>query len=257
MNFTLTNISAMRGGRPVLERISAEIPSGRLTVVIGPNGAGKSTLLRLLAGLIESVAGQLLIDGRAREAWSAAARARAIAYVAQERVVHWSLPVRTLVGLGRLPHRREGAAETAADGRAIDAALAAMDAGLLAHRAADALSGGELARVLIARALAQAPRALIADEPAAGLDPAHQLSLFRHLRTIAAGGVTVVAALHDLSFAVRFADHAILLGGGGVLASGMPRDVLTPELIGRAYGVSAVIADVDGVPVVLARELLP
>ncbi len=257
MKFEIANVTLMRGARPVLEGATAEIPHGRLTVVIGPNGAGKSTLLRALAGLLTPLSGRLMVDDRPIAALGVAARARAIAFVAQERIVHWPLPVRTLVGLGRLPHRAAGAAETAADARAIDAALAAMDVTHLTARAADQVSGGELARVLIARALAQEPRALIADEPAAGLDPAHQLSLFRHLREIANKGVTVIVALHDLSLAARFADHVILLSGGRMVAAAAPGVVLTDDLLGKAYGVKARVTQIDGVPVVLTQELLP
>jgi iron complex transport system ATP-binding protein len=257
MKFEITNVTLMRGARPVLEGATAKIPEGRLTVVIGPNGAGKSTLLRALAGLLTPLSGRLTVDDRPMAALGMAARARAIAFVAQERVVHWPLPVRTLVGLGRLPHRAAGAAESGNDALAIEAALAAMDVAHLAARAADQVSGGELARVLIARALAQQPRALIADEPAAGLDPAHQLSLFRHLRAIANKGVTVIVALHDLSLAARFADHVILLSGGRMMAAAAPETVLTTEMIEKAYGVRANVTQVDGIPIVLTRELLP
>jgi iron complex transport system ATP-binding protein len=171
--------------------------------------------------------------------------------------VHWALTARVVVGLGRLPYRPLGTGESDADRAAVAAALAATDAAHLADRPVTELSGGELARVLMARALAQEPRALLADEPAAGLDPAHQLTLFRHLSALAAAGRTVIVALHDLSLAARFCHSLILVHEGRTLASGTPQDVLRPEHLAAAYGISARYATLDGVPVVLPLDLLP
>jgi iron complex transport system ATP-binding protein len=171
--------------------------------------------------------------------------------------VHWALAARAVVALGRLPYRPLGAGESAADAAAIDAALAAMDVAHLAERPVPELSGGERARVLIARALAQEPRALLADEPAAGLDPAHQLGLFRHLAALAAAGRTVIVALHDLSLAARFCHSVALLHHGRTLAAGAPKDVLSPEHLAAAYGITARYRSIDGVPVVLPIDVLP
>ena len=155
------------------------------------------------------------------------------------------------------PYRPLGAGESAADRAAVDAALAAMDAEHLAERPVPELSGGERARVLIARALAQEPGVLLADEPAAGLDPAHQLTLFRHLAALAAAGRTVIVALHDLSLAARFCHSVALLHAGRTLAAGAPKSVLSPEHLAAAYGIKARYQILDGVPVVLSLDVLP
>ena len=171
--------------------------------------------------------------------------------------MHWPLKVRAVVALGRLPHQPSGAGESTADRSAIDKALDAMEVAHLAGRSVLELSGGERARVLIARVLAQQPRALLADEPAAGLDPAHQLSLFHHLARIAAEGRTVVVALHDLSLAARFCHTMVLLHEGRTYAAGPPREVLAPEHLAAVYGITASYRMVDGVPVVLPIGVLP
>ena len=244
-------------GREVLRGLDLAAEPGHLTAVIGRNGAGKTTLLKTLAGLVVPRAGMALIDGRPLGGWERGSLARALAYLPQERLVHWALTVRAVVALGRLPYQPLGAGESAADRAAIDAALAAMDAAHLAHRPVPELSGGERARVLIARALAQEPRVLLADEPAAGLDPAHQLTLFRHLAGLAEAGRTVVVAVHDLSLAARFCHSIALVHEGRTLAAGKPQDVLLPQHLAAAYGIRAQVHAIDGVPVVLPIDVLP
>jgi iron complex transport system ATP-binding protein len=244
-------------GREVLRGLDFVAQPGELTAVIGPNGAGKTTLLKVLAGLVPPAAGAALLDGHAVAALDPKKLAQRLAYLPQERTVHWALAVRAVVALGRLPYRSLGAGESAADKAAIDAALAAMDVAHLAGRPVPELSGGERARVLIARALAQEPQALLADEPAAGLDPAHQLTLFRHLAALAAAGRTVIVALHDLSLAARFCHSVALLHEGRAIAAGAPRRVLSPEHLAAAYGIRARYQAIDGVPVVLPIDVLP
>ena len=153
-------------GREVLRGLSLAAEPGRLTAIIGRNGAGKTTLLKVLAGLIAPHAGTALLDGTDIATWDRSRLARAVAYLPQERLVHWALSARAVVALGRLPYQPFGAGESDADRAAIEAALAAMDAAQLAQRPVPELSGGERARVLVARALAQEPRVLLADEPA-------------------------------------------------------------------------------------------
>jgi iron complex transport system ATP-binding protein len=244
-------------GRAVLRGLDCGAEAGQLTAVIGRNGAGKTTLIKALAGLVTPQRGAALLDGSDIASWERARLARVLAYLPQERLVHWALTARAVVALGRLPYQPFGAGESASDRAAIDSALAAMDAAHLAHRPVPELSGGEQARVLIARALAQEPRVLLADEPAAGLDPAHQLTLFRHLAALAAAGRTVVVALHDLSLAARFCHSIALVHEGRTLAAGTPQDVLTPEHLAAAYGISARYQTIEGVPVVLPLDVLP
>jgi iron complex transport system ATP-binding protein len=244
-------------GRPVLRGLDFIAQPARLTAVIGRNGAGKTTLLKGLAGLVPPQAGAALLDGSDIARWERTRLAQALAYLPQERLVHWALTARAVVALGRLPYQPFGAGESPADRTAIDSALATMDAAHLAQRPVSELSGGERARVLVARALAQEPRVLLADEPAAGLDPAHQLTLFRHLAQLAAAGRTIVMAVHDLSLAARFCHSIALVHEGRVLAAGTPADVLRPEHLAVAYGITARFQAIDGVPVVLPLDVLP
>jgi iron complex transport system ATP-binding protein len=249
MTVALKNVRLALGDRVVLEAVDAVVPTGQVTAVVGPNGAGKSTLLRACAGLLTPAAGEITVAGRPLNA-NARDLARVIAYLPQERAVHWPLAARAVVALGRLPHDD-------ADPAAIDRALAAMDIAHIADRPILQLSGGERARVLVARALAQEAALLIADEPTAGLDPAHALALFALFRRIAAEGRTVVVALHDLSFAARFADHIILLADGRVTAAGPPAEVLTPHHLEPAFGVIMLCTAVDGMPIVAPVSTLP
>src|SRR5690606_25709377 len=185
----------------VLEGASLAADSGEMIAVVGPNGAGKSTLLRSMAGLLKPLAGSISLGGRELAGWHRAHLARAIAYLPQARAVHWPLTVENVVSLGRLPHGGGPGGLKDPDRAAVRGAMTAMDLLQLQSRPATELSGGELARVLVARALAQEAQVLLADEPTAGLDPGHQMALFGKLRRIAEEGRTIIVALHDLSLA--------------------------------------------------------
>ena len=250
MSILIKDARLALGERMVLDAVNIEAPPGSITAIVGPNGAGKSTLLRACAGLLPAQSGTISLAGRPLDALSRTELARAIAYLPQERAVHWPLAARAVVTLGRLPHDD-------ADATAIDRALGAMDITPLADRPVSQLSGGERARVLVARALAQEAPLLIADEPTAGLDPAHALALFALFERLATEGRTVIVALHDLSLAARFAHHIVLLANGWVVASGPPADVLTPRHLEPAFGVTMLCTNVDGLPIVVPVSTLP
>jgi iron complex transport system ATP-binding protein len=245
----LERVAVSLGGRRIVEHISADLAGG-VTGLIGPNGAGKSTLVRAIAGLVPSE-GAILIDGMRVGSMPLLDRARRIAYLPQGQAVHWPLTVERLVALGRLPHLAPFARQGAADGAAIEMALERTDLLGLRDRPVDQLSGGERARVLLARALAVEAPLLLADEPLAALDPSHQIDVMRLLRAEADRGATVIAVLHDLTLAARWCDRLLLIDQGRLVADGSPRDVLTADRIGAVYGVSAYIGEADGEPLVV------
>lgn len=238
------------GDTRALDGVSARFERGRVTAILGPNGAGKSSLLGCLAGLRMPDAGAVLLDGRRRTDFSAAELARAIGYLPQTADVHWDIDVATLVGLGRYPHRGYWGGRWGGNGEDADAiaeALARTDMTAFAERVVNTLSGGERSRALLARVLAGRPDWLLADEPLASLDPAHQIDVLDLLRESAAKGAGVVVVLHDLNQAARVADDVVLMRGGRVVAQGTPDEVLTPTLIGETYAVVAEVAQLaDG-----------
>jgi iron complex transport system ATP-binding protein len=245
-------INVRLNGRAVLHDITLSVAPGDLVAVAGPNGAGKSTLLRALAGLTSLEAGSVKLAGADIRGLDRRELGRTVAYLPQDRVVHWPLKSRAVVALGRIPHGSgPQRGESEEDREKIEAALKQMDARSLAERPIGELSGGERARVLMARALAQDAAILIADEPTAGLDPAHALVLFETFVRIAEEGRTVIVALHDLSLALRYCPRAVLMKNGRVAASGPARDVMTEPQIAQVYGIRARVADIAGVPCVI------
>lgn len=229
-------------GRRVLHDVTLTLDRG-LVGVLGPNGAGKSTLVRALLGLVPAT-GRVAIDGV--EGRARADIARRVAYLPQGQQLHWPVSVERLVALGRLPHLAPFSRLSEGDRAAIDGAMAAADVADLAGRPATELSGGERARALLARALAVEAPALIADEPLASLDPAHQLAGMALLRAQADAGVLVVAVLHDLALAARHCDRVVVLDRGEIVADGAPYDALTPELLASTFGIRAAVAEVEG-----------
>jgi len=239
MALTLDRVTIDLGGRRVLANAVASFAAGRVTVILGPNGAGKTSLLRAAAGLIAPVAGGIAIGGRPVAAMRRDERARTIGYLPQSGAVAWNMPAHEVVALGRLPHRTSPAENLAV----VLAAMTATDTEQFGERRIGELSGGERARVLLARVLAGEPKWLLADEPLASLDPAHQLDLLDRLRGQAAAGVGVVVVLHDLAQAARVADEVLLLRDGHVFAFGPPDEVLTPELLGEVFGVEVLLVE--------------
>ena len=243
----LDNLSVTLGGRQVVAGISTELTGG-LIGLVGPNGAGKSSLVRAIAGLVPSE-GTILIDGK--RALPLRERARRIAYLPQGQAVFWPVTVERLVALGRLPHLAPFERPADTDHAAIERALTRTDLLDLRDRSIDELSGGERARVLLARALAVEAPLLLADEPLAALDPAHQIEVMQLLRAEAARGAAVIAVLHDLTLAARWCDRLLLMDKGQLVADGAPRQVLTAERIDAVYGVSAFIGEAEGEPLIV------
>lgn len=226
------DLTLMRGGARVVEGLSAALLPGEITAIVGPNGAGKSSLLLGLAGLLAPVAGAVTLSGESLARLDARVRAQSVGYLPQSADIAWDVSAESLVALGRLPWRDRGSA-------AIDAALTAMDCAGLRGRPVSRLSGGERARVLLARVLAGEPRWILADEPLAALDLAHQLALIAHLKACAQGGQGVVVVLHDLALAMNHADRVLVLQNGRPIADGAPDDALAPEVIAQVWGVTA------------------
>ena len=243
---TAEHLTVNLRGRTALQDVSFDMSEPGLIALVGPNGAGKSTLLRALAGLIPLTGGTVRIAGQDLARMESRERARAIGYLPQDRTVHWPLPARDVVALGRLPHQRPGAHESGADRLAITQALAAMDAEALAARPVLELSGGERARILIARVLAQQPAVMLADEPTAGLDPEHQWALFERLEAAATSGMRILVALHDLSLASRFARTVLLLADGRLVAMCPPAEALTAERLTAVFGISSTTVEHAG-----------
>ena len=235
-HLTLTGLGVSLRGRTVLRGVSLEVRAGEVVGLIGPNGAGKTTLMRAALGLVAHEGRSSLAAMAPRD------RARAAAWMPQSREVAWPVAVEVLVALGRTPHFGPAGRAAPGDRAAVERAIARMGLGPLRHRTATRLSGGEQARALIARALAQETPLLMADEPIAGLDPAHQIATMRAFAGLAAEGRSVVVSLHDLGLAARHCTRLVVLAGGGVAADGAPGAVLTPALVASVFGVTAFAA---------------
>ncbi|WGW03365.1 ABC transporter ATP-binding protein [Tropicibacter oceani] len=245
---SLRNLTVRRGECPVIDDVSLTLQAGECVGLIGPNGAGKTTLMRAALGLLAHQGASSLAALPANQ------RARQAAWIPQDRRIAWPITVQSLVALGRLPHGRQA---TAQDSAAIDRALTRMGLDSFRSRPATALSGGEQARVLIARALAQDTPLLMADEPIAGLDPAAQLATLEVLHSLAAEGRGVLLSLHDLSLAARYCTRLILLDRGRIRADGPPAQVLTPDHLAQTFHLRARIHDTPEGPLLQPLERLP
>ncbi|MEG3145848.1 ABC transporter ATP-binding protein [Sphingomonas sp. RT2P30] len=237
MELSVTDLGVVLGRRQVLDAISAMLVPGRITAILGPNGAGKSSLIKAMAGLLPAHRGSVTIAGRAVADIEPRERARLIGYLPQDGTAAWNIRAAELVALGRLPHRAPFAGPSPHDFDAVMLAMEATETAHLADRPVGELSGGERARVLLARVLAGEPRWLLADEPLASLDPAHQLDILDRLRTVAKGGAGVAIVLHDLAHAARIADDVLLLNQGHVAAFGLAAEVLTEARVAKVFAV--------------------
>lgn len=246
--WTIAGLTARLGGRLAVDGASLNAHAGEVVGVLGANGSGKTTLLRAGLGLIRADGGSILLGGAPLESLSEANRARLAGYLPQERRVGWNLAAQEIAALGApdLPPVR--AREVAA------ASLARVGLSGFEGRGVLDMSGGERARVLLARLLATRAPLLVADEPAAGLDPDAQFLTLELLRAEAARGAAVVVTLHDLTLAARTCDRLVILHHGQVVADGAPREALTPAVLRQAFGLAGALVEVEGDLVLAARR---
>jgi len=230
-------------GRVVLKDVSLALSAGHLVALVGPNGAGKTTLLRSLAGLIPSE-GEIEIGGEALSALPLRERARRFGYLPQGHVVHWPLPARDIVALGRYPHGATDPARLSPkDIEAVQRAMQAVDVMQFSERRVTELSGGERSRVALARVLAVEAPVILADEPTASLDPRHQIDVMKNLRATADSGVLVIVVTHDLGLAARFADHVLVLREGRLVSQGAPMVALSEQVMADVFRIRAYRAE--------------
>ncbi|MBV9549332.1 MAG: ABC transporter ATP-binding protein [Alphaproteobacteria bacterium] len=233
------HVTVRRGGRPILSDICFQAHAGEFIAVIGPNGAGKSTLLKVLAGLLKPDVGSVTLDARNLFHLSGAALARRRAYLPQNPLVEWPLPLERLVALGLTPHLPAVGPLPEHFHDAINSALAACDLVTQRGQAVTTLSGGEFARAMLARAIVGDPQILIVDEPIAGLDPRHAMATMQLLSQEAKRGKLVIASLHDLTLAARHATRILALVDGGMISD---TESLTAELIHKVFGVASLVS---------------
>lgn len=237
MKLDVTNVVVEKGGRRIVDDVSLSVKPTELVGLIGPNGAGKSTLLEVLSGLSVPDQGVVSIDGQPLQRISLAMRSRAIAWLEQAGPINWPLTVERIVALGRRPHLGRWQQLQANDLEAIDRALAKTSCEHLRAQDATTLSGGERARVLLARALASDPEILLADEPVASLDIGHQIQTMTLLKEFVQSQKSCLVILHDLSLASRFCDRLYLMDQGRIVASGAPDHVLSDQNLQSVYSV--------------------
>ena len=250
----LRGVTVALGGRPVVDGVDAAVAEGEWLALIGPNGAGKTTLLRAVAGLVPFT-GSIEIGGRPIEGLRRSELSRLVAVVPQEPSTPPWMTVAEYVLLGRTPHLGPLAKEGRRDREAAARALARLDLVGYEERRLGTLSGGEKQRVVVARALAQEAQIILLDEPTAALDIGHQQQALELLDLLRGeSGLTLVAAMHDLTLAAQYADRMVLLDAGKVAADGVPRDVLTETLIAGHYGASIDVVPVGGRIAIVPRR---
>ncbi|MEV8508045.1 ABC transporter ATP-binding protein [Actinoplanes sp. NPDC051475] len=230
--------------RIISEHLDLEVPAGRFTAIIGPNACGKSTLLRALARLLKPTSGEVLLDGADIHGRPAKEVARRLGLLPQSSIAPDGITVAELVARGRFPHQKLIRQWSPADEAAVVAAMAATGVTELSGELVDTLSGGQRQRVWVAMVLAQQTPIVLLDEPTTFLDIAHQIELLELcVRLNREQGTTMVAVLHDLNQAARYADHLVVMKAGEVVAQGDPRRVLTAELVATVFGLGCRIID--------------
>ncbi|MFF1540114.1 ABC transporter ATP-binding protein [Microbacterium sp. NPDC058269] len=242
-------------GKVVVDGVDLALPEGSFTVILGPNASGKSTVLRALARVLKPEAGDVLFDGRALGEYGSKELARRMGLLPQDAIAPEGMRVADLVSRGRYPHHSALQRWTSTDDTATRDALAATNTADLAERYVDQLSGGQRQRVWVALLLAQQTPVMLLDEPTTFLDIAHQYELLDLLRTLNRQGKTVIAVLHDLNQAARYADNLVLMKEGRVVATGTPSALITAERVGDVFGIDAVVTPdpVTGTPMVVRR----
>lgn len=236
-------VSVAYDGKTVLSGVDFDLDAGELVALIGPNGAGKTSFLNALGAAVKPVSGSVELDGVAVLDYSPARLARKIARTEQAPRADWSYTVFETVSMGRFAHRGWFSPLSAADRKVVDGVLERTGLSGFRERYATELSGGELQRVMIARALAQEPEVLLLDEPVSQLDVKHQLAILDLVRELADGGLAVAASLHDLNLAGFYADRIALFANGALRAIGEPADILKEELIFEAFGVPVLVGE--------------
>ncbi|MBZ6208852.1 ABC transporter ATP-binding protein [Streptomyces olivaceus] len=250
---TAREITLRYGDRVVSTRLSLDVPDGSFTAVVGPNACGKSTLLRALVRLLRPTEGQVVLDGREVGSYPSKELARQVGFLPQDPLAPDDIKVRQLVSRGRFPHRTLLSPRSEQDESAVRKAMAAAEVTELADRPVQELSGGQRQRVWIAMALAQETPYLLLDEPTSFLDITHQYQLLHLLARLRDQGRTVVAVLHDINQACRFADHLVAMRDGKVVAEGSPGDIVDAALIKDVFDLPSVIVPdpVAGTPMVV------
>jgi len=250
-----SNVTVLIGAKEIVRAASLSLGAGELVALVGPNGAGKTTLMRALAGLIPAQ-GAIALGGKPLETLSPRERARAIAYLPQGHIFHWPMSVEEIVMLGRTPHADAFSTTSPEDRVAVTQAMATTETQIFIGRPVTTLSGGEKARVALARALATHAPVLLADEPTAALDPRHQLVVMELLHSAARNGNAILAIMHDLTLAARFADRVLVMHEGRIVAAGAPPDALTPERLAAVFGIEAATVQVGDKRVPIAGRAL-
>ena len=235
----------------ILIETDFNLEEGELVGIIGPNGAGKTSLMRTIAGLLQPRSGEIRFLNQPMASISDRQRARQLAYLPQGNESHWDVTVETVVMLGRLPHRKSWKGPSERDREIVSQALRTCNVSHFSDRSINTLSGGEKARVMLARALAVEPRLLLADEPVAGLDPGHQLDVMEKFRQLSQSGMGIMIVLHDLTLAARYCSRLLLLFDKRILAQGKPQDVLSEENLAHCFGIRAHIGVANQHPFVI------